>query len=315
MSSKVSQLTPRRDTEQGPPPAIEFILGGQGTNGQKKQDADSTLVPIHPATDEESFLAPGKTGPVPIRQLVAKKQHRTDFDTPETQAEIAALAENIREFEMIQPIVVRHEEDSGKFEIIAGERRYRAAQLIGLEEVPCVRVEVNDGGKAALQLAENVMREDLNPIDEAKAYKEVMELNNWSQPQVARIYGKNKSTISRSLMLLELPEAVQEKVASGAMSANAARELADASDDQQTKLAAVVSDKSLTAKQTRELVQKRVGKPSKRKSKSRTRPFAPRHGKAVFTVDVPNPTYHHLEEMALDILEEVRHCIKNGRDL
>ena len=126
-------------------------------------------------------------------------QPRSDFD----QEKLDELAQSIKEHGIIQPIVVRHVE--GKYQIVAGERRWRAAQIAGLEKVPVVVKEMDDASMMQMALIENVQREDLNPMEEALAYKRLMEEFELKQDEVASRVGKSRSTVANSVRLLNLP--------------------------------------------------------------------------------------------------------------
>ncbi|HZK19945.1 MAG TPA: ParB/RepB/Spo0J family partition protein [Treponemataceae bacterium] len=148
------------------------------------------------------------------------QQPRTDFD----EASLNELAESIREHGVIQPILV---EDNGKggYYIIAGERRTRAARLAGLDEIPVRIKKFSEQNKLAIALIENIQREDLNAVEEALAYKKLMELGNLSQEAVAKQVGKNRSTVTNCLRLLKLPLNMQTALANGKISAGHARAL------------------------------------------------------------------------------------------
>ena len=141
-----------------------------------------------------------------------------------TEAELEELSASVRERGIIQPIVVRALRDD-QFEIIAGERRWRAAQRAGLHEVPIVVVEATDAQSLELAIIENVQRADLNAIEEAAGYQALMDTFNHSQDDVAQIVGKSRSHVANTLRLLKLSEPVKAYVASGKLSAGHARML------------------------------------------------------------------------------------------
>ncbi|MBV9556423.1 MAG: ParB/RepB/Spo0J family partition protein [Pseudolabrys sp.] len=143
-----------------------------------------------------------------------------------TEVELAELTASIKERGVIQPIVVRAvrgQED--KFEIIAGERRWRASQRAGLHDVPVVVVEANDAQSLELAIIENVQRADLNALEEAAGYQALMDTFNHSQDGVAQIVGKSRSHVANTLRLLKLPDAVKAHLASGKLTAGHARML------------------------------------------------------------------------------------------
>ena len=157
----------------------------------------------------------------PIENLKANPRNpRRAF----TETELNELADSIRERGIIQPIVVRAVAgEADKFEIIAGERRWRAAQRAGLHEVPVAVVEATDAQALEFAIIENVQRADLNPIEEAAGYLALMEEFNHSQDEVAQIVGKSRPHVANTLRLLKLSEPVKAMVASGALSAGHAR--------------------------------------------------------------------------------------------
>jgi ParB family chromosome partitioning protein len=141
-----------------------------------------------------------------------------------TEAELEELSASVRERGIIQPIVVRALRDD-KFEIIAGERRWRAAQRAGLHDVPIVVVEATDAQSLELAIIENVQRADLNAMEEAAGYQALMDTFNHSQDDVAQIVGKSRSHVANTLRLLKLSEPVRAYVAAGKLSAGHARML------------------------------------------------------------------------------------------
>ena len=178
---------------------------------------------------------------------------------------ISELAQTLREEGLLQPIIVR--EDGEEYEIIAGERRFRAAQSLGWEKIPAIVNNLSDQQTASLALIENLQRVDLNPIDEATAYENLMELNSLTQAQLAKDIGKSQSYVANKLRLLKLDPQIQEALASGAITARHGRALLALSSDQQKQaLEQILSDK-LNVKQTEELVAKLLEGPAKPKEK------------------------------------------------
>jgi ParB family chromosome partitioning protein len=141
-----------------------------------------------------------------------------------SEAELTELSDSIRERGIIQPIVVRAR-DGGHYEIIAGERRWRAAQRANLHEVPIVVLDVSDGEALELAIIENVQRTDLNPLEEATGYQSLANEFNHSQDDIAKIVGKSRSHIANTLRLLNLPERVKAYINSGKLTAGHARML------------------------------------------------------------------------------------------
>jgi ParB family transcriptional regulator, chromosome partitioning protein len=174
-------------------------------------------------------------------------------------ARLQELAQSIRANGMIQPIVVRKAGD--RFQIVAGERRWRAAKLAGLPRVPIVVRDIAAGEKSQLELAlvENIQREDLNPIDEALAYRRLADQFHLTQEQIAAAVGKDRASIANHLRLLKLPEEVRAEVASGRLSMGHARALLSLADEaDQRRLARDVVARSLSVRETESLVKKIV---------------------------------------------------------
>jgi ParB family transcriptional regulator, chromosome partitioning protein len=160
---------------------------------------------------------------VPIEFLKPNPRNpRRDF----ADAELAELADSIRQHGVIQPIVVRPVRGAqDRFEIIAGERRWRASQIAGLHEVPIVPVDVSDADALELAIIENVQREDLNAIEEAQGYHALANEFSRSQDEIARIVGKSRSHVANMMRLTKLPAEVQAYIANGKLSAGHARAL------------------------------------------------------------------------------------------
>ena len=155
---------------------------------------------------------------VPLRNIQPNPyQPRTEFD----EERLSELAESIKQQGVIQPLIVEKERDI--YTIIAGERRFRAARMAGLSEVPVILRKFTDDEKLEIALIENIQREDLNPIEEAKAYRKLMERNNLSQDSLAKKIGKKRSTVANSVRLLKLPEDMQESIVNGELSSGHAR--------------------------------------------------------------------------------------------
>ncbi|MFB3925050.1 MAG: ParB/RepB/Spo0J family partition protein [Syntrophales bacterium] len=190
-----------------------------------------------------------------IEELTPNKfQSRKHFDP----LELDVLVSSIRESGIIQPIVVRK---SGRgYEIIAGERRWRAAQKAGLKKVPIVIRQANDIEVAEISLIENVQRADLNPIEEAEAYDALSRNFGLSQDEIAARVGKDRSTIANALRLLKLPEEVRRALARRDISAGHARAILSlASREEQLIAARVIQKRGLSVRQA-ELLTKKLGK-------------------------------------------------------
>lgn len=143
---------------------------------------------------------------------------------------VAELAESIRQKGVLQPLMVRRIDDQ-TYELIAGERRLRAAERAGLTRVPVTVREASDDEMLELALVENIQRQDLNPLEEARAYRRMIEELGLTQQEISARVGKNRSTVANTLRLLQLPAKIQEKIESGAISAGHARALVSAGSD------------------------------------------------------------------------------------
>jgi ParB family chromosome partitioning protein len=220
-----------------------------------------------PATVAESpARAPGESLlELPVDQIdVNPRQPRKAFD----QAALDELTRSIKATGVIQPIVVRPLA-SGGWQIVAGERRWRAARLAGLERIPAVIREVSDAESLELALVENLLREDLNPMEEAEAYQQVLTEFGWTQEQLAQRIGKDRSTIANALRLLRLPSEIQADLRAGRLTMGHARallSLADAAD--QLKLRDEILAQSWSVRATEQNVEKRRAAPSPARRRS-----------------------------------------------
>jgi ParB family chromosome partitioning protein len=165
---------------------------------------------------------------------------------------IKELAETLDKDGLLQPIVVR-EDGEDHYEIIAGERRYRAAKSLNWETIPAIVNNMNDDQAASLALIENLQREDLNPIDEAKAYTNLMKLNDLTQTALAKDMGKSQSYVANKLRLLKLDDDVQKALIEGKITARHCRALLNLSNDDQERVLKEIEDKGLNVKQTEEI--------------------------------------------------------------
>lgn len=173
-------------------------------------------------------------------------QPRKTFD----REPLEALADSIAQFGVIQPIVVReNKNNAGTYEILAGERRWRAAKMAGLSEIPAVILDGDDLKAAQVSVIENVQREDLNPIEEALAYQTLLDGFHLTQEEVSKQVGKSRSAIANLLRLLDLPDEVLELVKAGKLSAGHARALLGLkSSDQMLSLANKIIEKDLSVR-------------------------------------------------------------------
>nr|WP_325221366.1 ParB/RepB/Spo0J family partition protein [uncultured Oscillibacter sp.] len=194
---------------------------------------------------------------LPISQVESySAQPRKLFD----EDALAELADSIREHGVIQPLTVR-KLSSGYYQIIAGERRWRAARMAGLTEIPAVVIEADDQKAAELALVENLQREDLNPMEEAAGYQSLIQTYHMTQEEAARRVGKSRSAVANAMRLLGLQPGVRKLVEEGTLSAGHARALLPLSPALQTKAAEAVVQSQLSVRQTEALAKRMLAEP------------------------------------------------------
>ncbi|MEG1242675.1 MAG: ParB/RepB/Spo0J family partition protein [Oscillospiraceae bacterium] len=210
---------------------------------------------------------PGGSLNVPIEKVEPRReQPRSYFD----EAALTELADSISKFGMIQPITVRRL-DSGYFQIIAGERRWRAARLAGLSEVPVRVITADDRRAMELALVENLQREDLNPIEEAKGYRTLMDDYKMTQEEASQSVGKSRPAVANALRLLSLTPPVLAMVEDGDLSAGHARSLLSIKDEgEQLRIASRVVDEGLSVRQTENLAAKLLNDKEKAEAREET---------------------------------------------
>ena len=189
---------------------------------------------------------------LPLSQVEScAAQPRKQFD-PDA---LADLADSIRQHGIIQPLTVRKLQ-SGYYQIIAGERRWRAARMAGLRQVPVVVIEADDRKAMELAMIENLQREDLNPMEEAEGYRTLMEQYGLTQEETSQRVGKSRSAVANALRLLHLSDEVRVLVEEGKLSGGHARALVPLTAELQKKAAAVIIKDDLSVRQTELLVKK-----------------------------------------------------------
>ncbi len=186
---------------------------------------------------------------LPIEDIVPNpNQPRIHFN----ETELRELSESIQEHGVLQPLLVR--KHGNGYEIIAGERRYQASKLAGLEELPVIIKDVNDEEMLALALIENLQRSDLNPVEEAKGYRQLIDASGMTQEALSKAVSKSRSAITNSLRLLDLPEVVQQMIFVGKLTAGHARAiLAVPYEDARIRLAEKVVAEGLSVRATENL--------------------------------------------------------------
>ena len=167
-------------------------------------------------------------------------------------SELTDLTQSIREHGIVQPVLVRRR-DGGRYEIIAGERRWRAAQAAGLADIPVLVRDVDDRTSLELAIIENVQRADLNPVEEALGYQQLIDEHNYSQADLGQVIGKSRSHVANTLRLLKLPDVIRDMLVDGELSAGHARTLVNASDP--AGLAKRIVEDGLSVRQAEALAQ------------------------------------------------------------
>ena len=182
-----------------------------------------------------------------------KEQPRKNFDTES----LNELADSIKNYGVLQPLLVKPIRGSDSYSIVAGERRWRAARLAGLKEVPVIIREITPKEQSEIALIENLQREDLSPLEEAFGYKSLIETYSLTQEEVSRSVGKSRSAVTNSLRLLSLPKEVQESLKKGDITVGHARTLLSlGSNEQMVKVCSAVVEKKLSVRELENLCKK-----------------------------------------------------------
>lgn len=195
-----------------------------------------------------------------------REQPRKQFD----EEALSELSDSIAQHGVLQPLLVRPMPDGG-YQLVAGERRWRASRMAGLTEVPVVIRDLTDAQVAELALVENLQRENLNPLEEANGYKELSDKFGYTQEKISEIVGKSRPSIANALRLLNLPDDVQEMVSDGKLSMGHARAILSLPDDKmKTDLAKLVIANDLSVRETERIARNMVKEaPAKKKAKKR----------------------------------------------
>jgi ParB family chromosome partitioning protein len=189
---------------------------------------------------------------IPIENIQANKQNpRSVF----LEDELIDLSNSIKERGIVQPIIVRQRENESSYEVIAGERRWRAAQIAQLDKIPAIIKTLSDDDALEIAIIENVQRSNLNPIDEASGYKRLIDIYNYTQEDLSNVIGKSRSYIANILRLTNLPLKVQEYLASGQITIGHARALIGSDDAE--KIANLIIEKGLSVRQTEDLLKQK----------------------------------------------------------
>ena len=224
------------------------------TAERKRQALGKGLGALIPGGDETGVQ--GELMLVPIDEVFPNPgQPRLRFE----ETALNELAGSIREQGVLQPLLVRRV--PGGYELIAGERRLRASRIAGLDRIPVLCRRVEDERKLELALIENIQRENLNPIEEAQAYRELQSINKYTQEEVARRVGKDRATVANSLRLLTLPDFVKHELVAGKISAGHARALMPLKDERSIKAMMVrILGKGLSVRDVERAVTRQISK-------------------------------------------------------
>jgi ParB family chromosome partitioning protein len=233
---------------------LAAAAGGNVDESMALRGAPITAATSTPPARWQGVVKSRDVAEVPVAKIVRDEtQPREEFESEALER----LAGSIRRRGVLQPIRARWDEGRGAYIVIAGERRWRAATMAGLETIPCVLAEgpIDSAELLAVQLVENALREDLRPVEAARAYRRLMDGHGWSARQVAQELHLDHSTIVKALALLELPPTVQEAVEHGGITASAAYEVSKLEGPElQVQVAQAVADQGLSRAEVSELV-------------------------------------------------------------
>jgi ParB family transcriptional regulator, chromosome partitioning protein len=245
----------------------DYDESGEGKAEGGKEQKTKTAVPIEPAERVNVVLN------IPVSHIRPNPhQPRKDFN----EEALDELSSSIKKHGLIQPITVRYLGER-RFELISGERRLRATKLAGLDEIPAYIREADDEQLIAFALIENIQREELNPLEVAMGYKRLLDECSYTQGEVAERVGKNRTTVTNMLRLLQLPDFIQAALRDESISTGHARALINVkSEEDQQKLLKKIVKQSLSVRQTEDLVRsldKKSESSKKKKEKEKENPF------------------------------------------
>lgn len=293
--------------------ALEAVsLNVEESMGMRRSTRTAQLSPV--SSSKDIGRKPLRTfGQVEIdRVMPDPDQPRIEFNVEDIQR----LAESIVSHGQMHPIRVRWDSAVEKWAIISGERRWRATKAAGLPTIDCFFVEgkLTHSELREQQLVENLLREDLSPMEEARGYSSLMALNSWTGKQVAEALRVSPSRVSRSLALLDLPEQVQQQVEAGTLAKSSAYELSKLTSKQaQVELAQkAATNKTPHVKIVRQ-ANKRRGRAIGRQGVKQT--FIAESGIEVCVSSTAKVNYHEIEQALTEAIDDVRHRINNGRAL
>ncbi len=291
--------------------ALEGITGNlQESLGVRRQESRPQLSPVPHAKDAgRSPLR--NVGKVDVSLVMPDPQQpRVEF----SDEALDRLAQSIRDKGQLSPIRVRWSDELTRWIIVSGERRWRATMRAGLKTIDCCfhEEEISRSEVLEQQLIENLLREDLQPIEEAKAFASLLELNGWTGKQLAEALRITPSKVSRAMALLTLPADIQRRVESGDVPARSAYEISRLTDvRQQRELADQAADKRLTHLRAANAVRQRKGR-AKPKPRGTRQTFVTPEGWKVLVTAQRKANYHEVEQALSYALDEVRHRIRNN---
>ena len=231
---------------------LDSLIPNAVVEAKAKKDTKSSAQAVEEKTEKETVVKITSVEP-------NRKQPRKNFDEDALQE----LSDSIKQFGLLQPILVQDRKDH--YEIIAGERRWRAAKMAGLKEIPVIIRDYSEQEIMEISLIENIQREDLNPIEEAQAYKRLLTEFNLKQDEVAERVSKSRAAVTNSIRLLKLSDEVQQMVIDDRISTGHARALLGVEDpEEQYSLAQQIFDEKLSVRDVEKLV-KNLHKPAKPK--------------------------------------------------
>lgn len=246
----------------------------------------------------------GEIETIPVDQIHASRyQPRIKFD----EEAMKELEQSIKESGLIQPITVRKVEDH--YEIIAGERRYRACKKVGMKEIPCYVLSPSENEAAEMALVENIQREDLTAIEEAKSYIMIMRQSQMTQEQVAAKVGKSQSAVANKIRLLNLPDEIQKGVLDKTVTERHARALLQLPDEKRIAAYHYIIDRNLNVRQSEAYIDKLNGgeqNPKKQKTKGFTR-------NTQIGINSVNQCVRMIKKMGIDVLTETEETLTDVR--
>lgn len=234
----------------------------------EKKALGKGLEALLPATAVRQVSASGEVQELPVEHIIPNRfQPRKEF----AESELAQLAESVRQNGLLQPVLVRRKGDSF-YELIAGERRLRAAKLAGLDTIPAIVRNSSDEQAVELALVENLQRKDLNPMEAARAYHRLLTEFGFTQDMIAQRIGKDRSSVANIARLVQLPSEIKELIESGQLSTGHAKVLLGLMrQDAQLKLARQIAKEQLSVRQAERLA---VGETHHTKGRRRTKPLS-----------------------------------------